>query len=55
MLADRRTPEAIEAWLSIQHGIEPLQPCNGEAHSNPHIDNCGTCAPRWGWLGAVAK
>lgn len=23
-------------------------PCPGEAHSNPHIDNCGLCAPQWG-------
>lgn len=25
-----------------------LVACPGEAHSNPHIDNCGICAPRWG-------
>ena len=25
-----------------------LVPCDGEAHSNPFIDNCGVCAPRWG-------
>ncbi len=23
-------------------------PCPGEAHSNPHIDNCMLCAPLWG-------
>lgn len=22
--------------------------CNGEAHSNPHIDHCGVCMPWWG-------
>ena len=22
--------------------------CPGDAHSNPHIDNCRGCAPRWG-------
>lgn len=22
--------------------------CNGEAHSNPFIDNCGVCLPHWG-------
>lgn len=22
-------------------------PCTGEAHSNPHIDNCMVCAPLW--------
>jgi hypothetical protein len=27
-----------------------LIPCDGHAHSNAHIDNCGRCAPRWGWL-----
>lgn len=24
------------------------QKCNGEAHSNPYIDNCGVCMPFWG-------
>lgn len=24
------------------------RPCNGEAHSNPHIDHCMVCLPRWG-------
>lgn len=23
--------------------------CEGEAHSNPYIDNCMVCAPRWGY------
>jgi hypothetical protein len=23
-------------------------PCPGQAHSNPWIDNCLLCAPRWG-------
>lgn len=22
--------------------------CNGEAHRNPYIDNCGVCMPYWG-------
>lgn len=22
--------------------------CNGEAHSNPYIDNCMVCLPYWG-------
>lgn len=26
-----------------------LVKCDGEAHSNPMIDNCMGCAPRWGW------
>ena len=25
-----------------------LEPCPGEAHTNPFIDNCMICAPRWG-------
>ena len=25
-----------------------MVPCTGAAHSNPHIDNCGMCAPHWG-------
>lgn len=27
-----------------------LVECTGAAHSNPFIDNCLTCAPRWGWI-----
>lgn len=23
-------------------------PCNGQAHSNAHIDHCSLCAPQWG-------
>jgi len=25
-----------------------LVDCPGEAHSNPYVDNCLRCAPRWG-------
>ena len=32
-------------WAAI--GLH-LVPCDGEAHQNPHIDNCSCCAPRWG-------
>jgi hypothetical protein len=28
--------------------------CDGEAHSNAHIDNCGRCAPRWGTMAVRA-
>lgn len=31
-----------------------LVPCTGEAHSNPFIDNCMTCAPRWGQMEELA-
>lgn len=27
-----------------------LIPCPGEAHKNPHVDNCSLCAPRWGQI-----
>ena len=29
-------------------------PCNGEAHSNPHIDHCMVCLPLWGRVPAKA-
>jgi hypothetical protein len=32
----------------LTHMVELIK-CNGEAHSNPHIDHCMICAPRWGW------
>lgn len=27
-----------------------LVACPGAAHSNAHIDHCGLCAPRWGYI-----
>lgn len=54
-LAERVRPEDIEEFLSEQYNIDPLQKCTGEAHSNPYIDNCGRCAPRWGWVGDQIK
>lgn len=30
-------------------------PCPGEAHSNPYIDNCGVCAPKWGEIEIPAE
>ena len=41
------------SWFLLEAGLPPLTPCPGEAHSNPFIDNCHTCAPRWGWVGPV--
>lgn len=32
--------------------IAVRQRCEGEAHSNAHIDNCNRCAPQWGWYPA---
>jgi hypothetical protein len=35
----------------VEREQEPgLFPCPGEAHSNPFIDNCMMCAPRWGQI-----
>jgi hypothetical protein len=45
-----RIERAFEAY-----GVAPLERCNGEAHSNPHIDNCGVCMPRWGVIGPAVK
>ncbi len=51
-------PELCRRAIAVLAGflegcdVAPLQACHGEAHSNPHIDNCGLCSPRWGWLGA---
>jgi hypothetical protein len=28
-------------------------PCTGDAHSNPHIDHCMVCLPRWGVVAEV--
>jgi hypothetical protein len=32
-------------------GLILLELCNGEAHTNPHIDYCMRCAPRFGYIG----
>lgn len=49
--AERASSEDIEKDLQSRFGIEPITKCNGEAHSNPFIDNCMCCAPRWGFSG----
>jgi hypothetical protein len=43
-------PAALELLLK-EHRVNPLTKCTGEAHSNPFIDNCGICMPRWGVCG----
>lgn len=48
------TLQQIEERL-MAHGIELPQPCPGEAHSNPYIDNCSVCMPDWGWVGKEVK
>jgi hypothetical protein len=51
LLAERKSAEQIESVLKLVYGIAPIYKCLGEAHSNPFIDNCGSCMPRWGWSG----
>jgi len=29
-------------------GLACASRCHGEAHSNPNIDHCSVCMPRWG-------
>lgn len=42
-------------WYDVDgKPIEPLEACNGEAHSNAYIDHCGRCAP-WGFVGKHVK
>jgi len=41
--------------VAASHGLEVPQKCNGEAHSNPHIDNCSVCCPNWGWRESEVK
>ena len=41
--------------IASQHGLEVPRLCNGEAHGNPHIDNCGVCMPNWGWVAKETK
>lgn len=64
-LAARVAPEEIERRLAgarfgyaYNHpgwpALPPLSVCEGSAHANPHIDNCLSCAPRWGFLGPAA-
>jgi hypothetical protein len=36
------------AGILRAHFVVAERPCRGEAHSNPHIDHCSICAPRWG-------
>lgn len=38
-------------WLRNGYHHEP---CPGQAHSEPNIDNCGMCSPLWGVI-AVAN
>lgn len=40
----REVNDGSRACLDGHHFV----PCDGEAHSNPHIDHCSLCAPHWG-------
>ena len=47
--------ETVPLWrvqeMLTKAGLQPLERCDGEAHSNAFIDNCMRCAPRWGYVG----
>jgi hypothetical protein len=47
--------ESISLWqlqdILQRWQLPLLAACEGEAHSNAHIDNCSLCAPRWGFVG----
>lgn len=53
ILAGEFTADTREQLLRVfeRRGVWELEPCTGEAHSNPHIDNCPNCMPRWGLVG----
>ncbi len=38
----------------VQKKTGKMIPCDGEAHSNPHIDHCMVCMPRWGEVEELA-
>jgi hypothetical protein len=44
------TDDSLRSLL-YEFGIDALTPCDGDAHANPHIDNCHRCAPRWAFTG----
>lgn len=57
--AEGKMPEAralreIENHLAAID-VKPSRKCNGEAHGNPHVDHCGVCMPRWGWISDSVK
>lgn len=45
---DRQELTYVLSSTFDQLGIKLPKQCNGEAHSNPHIDNCSVCMPNWG-------
>jgi hypothetical protein len=53
--SDRTYSAAELGHLLAQYDIAPLTICTGEAHSSPYIDNCGLCAPRWGFAGKTIR
>lgn len=42
--------ETGKKWKLAPREEAGLVECPGEAHSNPFIDNCMLCAPRWGQM-----
>lgn len=45
-------PRALANLVALERAIAEARsraiPCDGPAHSNPWIDNCGYCMPWWG-------
>ena len=56
-VSNHDTRKAAQAECKRRNAPEPthLVPCTGAAHSNPHIDNCMMCAPRWGQVEVPAR
>jgi hypothetical protein len=47
----KTTVKAVESGQKYELASRTVtgeEKCPGEAHENPHIDNCGICAPKWG-------
>jgi len=56
LLAQGTDPKKIEQIINDEFQIPIPKKCTGEAHSNPHIDNCGACMQfHWGWSGKRLK
>jgi hypothetical protein len=47
--------DACRLYDVFQPAIIGEQACPGEAHANPLIDHCHTCAPRWGVVPVYAE
>jgi hypothetical protein len=46
------TTVAVKLYIRTKTG--KMVKCTGEAHTNPFIDNCALCMPRWGEVEELA-